>query len=90
MTAFSGLPLKVMTVIGVCTALLGFLYAGFLVVYALLGYTLPGFAETVVLILVLSGIQMTMLGVIGEYLWRNIEEARGRPLYFIEQKTDRP
>jgi dolichol-phosphate mannosyltransferase len=40
-----------------------------------------------VVVLVLSGVQMMMLGVIGEYLWRNIDESRKRPLYFVEKKT---
>jgi dolichol-phosphate mannosyltransferase len=30
---------------------------------------------------------MIMLGVAGEYLWRNLDESRKRPLYFIEKKT---
>jgi dolichol-phosphate mannosyltransferase len=38
-------------------------------------------------ILVLGGIQMIMLGMIGEYLWRNLDETRKRPLYFIERKS---
>jgi dolichol-phosphate mannosyltransferase len=29
---------------------------------------------------------MTMLGVLGEYLWRNLEESRPRPLYFVEEE----
>lgn len=29
---------------------------------------------------------MIMLGIVGEYLWRNLEEARGRPLYIIEKE----
>jgi polyisoprenyl-phosphate glycosyltransferase len=85
--AFSGMPLRLITVMGLLTAGLGFLYAIFLFFYTLLGYAKPGFAETVVLLLVLSGIQLTMLGVIGEYLWRNIDESRRRPLYFVENRS---
>ena len=40
-----------------------------------------------VAVLVLGGIQMIMLGVAGEYLWRNLDESRKRPLYFIEKET---
>ena len=37
-----------------------------------------------VVLLVVGGLQMLMLGVLGEYLWRALEESRGRPRYIIE------
>jgi dolichol-phosphate mannosyltransferase len=40
-----------------------------------------------VVILVLGGLQMVMFGIVGEYLWRNLDESRKRPLYFIEKST---
>ena len=86
--AFSGIPLKLISILGVMTAALGFCYAFFIVIYTLSGYAKPGWAETVILILVLGGAQMMMLGVIGEYLWRTLDETRQRPLYFIEDRTD--
>jgi polyisoprenyl-phosphate glycosyltransferase len=85
--AFSGIPLKLITVIGIGTAFLGFLYAIFLFICALLDYTTPGWAGMVIITLVLSGTIMIMVGLIGEYLWRTLEESRERPLYFIEDET---
>jgi dolichol-phosphate mannosyltransferase len=41
-----------------------------------------------VVVLVFGGVQMIMLGVIGEYLWRTLEHARKRPMYFIEASSD--
>lgn len=38
-----------------------------------------------ILVLVLSGIQMLMLGIIGEYLWRNLDQTRDRPPFLIEE-----
>jgi dolichol-phosphate mannosyltransferase len=35
-------------------------------------------------VLVLSGVQLLMIGMLGEYLWRTLEESRGRPRYIIE------
>jgi glycosyltransferase involved in cell wall biosynthesis len=86
--AFSGLPLKLISLMGIGFAGLGFAYAVFIIIYTLLGYATPGWAETAVLILVIGGIQMTMIGVIGEYLWRTLDESRSRPLFFIEKTTD--
>lgn len=85
---FSGIPLRLITYLGVFIASLGFIYALVILILALLDYTTPGWAETTILILILGGIQLTMIGVIGEYLWRNLDEARKRPNYFIEKDTN--
>ena len=87
--AFSGLPLIIMSVIGVFVSVVGFLYAMFIVVYAILGNPVQGWASIMIVILILGGLQMTMLGIIGEYLWRNFNESRRRPLYFIEKRTQK-
>lgn len=85
--AFSGLPLKAITYIGMIAAGIGFAYAIFLVFYTILGYARPGWAEAVIIALISDGIRMIMLGIIGEYLWRTHEETRKRPLYFVEEST---
>jgi polyisoprenyl-phosphate glycosyltransferase len=36
-------------------------------------------------VLFLGGVQLTMIGVLGEYLWRILDETRGRPLYIIDR-----
>lgn len=85
--AFSGIPLKMISFVGFLTATVGFFYAIFVMFYALFGYAKPGWSETVILILVLGGLQMLMLGITGEYLWRNLDETRKRPLFFVEKST---
>lgn len=86
--AFSGLPLKLMTFVGFIVALLGFLYAVFLILKDLfIGTPIQGWSSLMVVILFIGGIQMIMFGVVGEYLWRNLEETRKRPLYFVERST---
>lgn len=86
--AFSGLPLKLISAFGILIALIGFLYAMVIIYLSLSGRTTPGFAETVILMLLLGGIQMIMIGVIGEYLWRTLDESRKRPVFFIEATSD--
>lgn len=86
--AFSGLPLKLISVFGIIIAFSGFLYALLIIYLSLSGRTTPGFAETVILVLLLGGIQMIMIGVIGEYLWRTLDESRKRPVFFIEETSD--
>ena len=45
----------------------------------------PGFTTLIVLILFTSGVQMIMLGLVGEYLWRNLEETRKRPVFIVDR-----
>ena len=86
--AFSGLPLKLMTVVGFFVAFVGFSFALFTIINAVfIGKPVQGWASIMVVILLLGGLQMIMFGIVGEYLWRNIDESRKRPLYFIEKST---
>lgn len=87
--AFSGLPLKLMPVVGFFVAALGFLFAIYILILYFTEGSVEGWTTIMVVILFLGGIQMIMLGIIGEYLWRNLEESRKRPLYFIEERTTR-
>ena len=87
--AFSGLPLKLMSLVGFFVALSGFLYALYVIFNASSGNPIDGWSSIMVAVLILGGIQMIMLGVVGEYLWRNLDESRERPLYFIEKKTQK-
>jgi dolichol-phosphate mannosyltransferase len=47
-----------------------------------------GWSSLIVVVLVLGGVQMMMLGVLGEYLWRTLEAARQRPIYFLEDSSE--
>jgi dolichol-phosphate mannosyltransferase len=44
-----------------------------------------GFSTLASLIALLSGLQMLMLGILGEYLWRTLDESRHRPAFVIDQ-----
>lgn len=89
--AFSGLPLKAMTYVGFTVAALGMLYAAFILIRTII-FGVPisavaGWTSLMIVVLVLGGLQMAMLGVVGEYLWRTLEETRRRSLYFVEKST---
>jgi len=87
--AFSGLPLKAASAIGAVISLAGVCYAAVIIFNKLCFNNTPeGWASIIVVILVSSGIQLIILGVIGDYLWHNLDESRRRPLYFIESRTD--
>jgi dolichol-phosphate mannosyltransferase len=83
-TSFSYAPIRLMSYVGFVVALLGFLYAAFIVWHAFGGVPVQGWSSLMVVLLVVGGLQMSMLGILGEYLWRALEESRRRPRYIIE------
>jgi dolichol-phosphate mannosyltransferase len=84
--SFSYVPIRLMSLLGFCSAALGFLYALFLVMRRLI-YEVPieGWTSLICVVLILSGLQLIMLGVLGEYLWRTFDESRRRPRFLIEE-----
>lgn len=89
-TAFTYLPIRMMSYLGFLVAFAGFLYAAFVIVLAVRGFQPQGWSSLMVVVLILSGLQMIMIGVIGEYLWRALDASRRRPLYLIEDTVGMP
>jgi glycosyltransferase involved in cell wall biosynthesis len=84
--AFSYVPLRFMAYVGIVCSVLGFMYAGVVVFLRVFSSRpIQGWASLIVVMLVMGGLQMIMLGVLGEYLWRTLEAARRRPRSFIEE-----
>jgi hypothetical protein len=84
--AYSYFPLRFMAILGLILFLAGLIYAVIIFISYFLGnIPFKGWAPIMILLLVLSGIQMLMLGIIGEYLWRTLDQVRGRPQYVVEE-----
>lgn len=86
-TGFSYLPIRAISAIGLITALLGFGYAGVVVVSRLFGQQPEGWSSLMVVLLVVGGLQMLTLGVLGEYVWRALDQSRQRPSWVVEART---
>lgn len=83
----SYLPIRFISLAGLITSILGFLYSISIVVAWLAGGTpFAGWAPIMIAILLIGGLIMLMLGVIGEYVWRINEEVRKRPNYVVRDK----
>lgn len=83
--AFSYAPIKLISAMGFFFAILGLIYAIFIIINKFLNAApVQGWSSLMVVILIASGVQLLTLGVIGEYLWRNFDESRNRPNYIIE------
>lgn len=82
--AFTFKPVRFMSYLGFLTASSGFAYALYVLYNALTGAPTEGWSSLMVVTLVLGGTQMIMLGILGEYLWRTLDEARKRPRFHVE------
>jgi dolichol-phosphate mannosyltransferase len=86
--SFSYAPLRGMSVAGAVLALLAFGYAAFLVVLKIVrGQPIQGWTSLMVALAFFSGVQLLSLGILGEYLWRTLDAARGRKGFLVRETT---
>lgn len=84
-TGFSTRPLRLASLLGVAFGCLGAIGVLATISAWAMGATVPGWASVVVILLTLGGIQLAVLGIIGEYLGRLYVEVKRRPLYVIDE-----
>ncbi|REG78475.1 hypothetical protein [Algoriphagus antarcticus] len=82
-TSFSIKPLRFALAGGLFFACLAFAYGIYAIAIVFLGMTVPGWASLIASIVFLSGIQLLVLGVIGEYIGKMYMELKQRPAYLI-------
>jgi len=85
---FSAMPLRAAVWLGFMAAVVGFGLALWAVVTRILDIPSPhGWASTLAVILFVGGVQLVVLGVIGEYLGRVYDEVRRRPIYIVHSSA---
>lgn len=89
-TSFTYAPLRVASYLGLATSALAFLYIGIVIVLKIMGINLEGWTSMMASILLLGGVQLTVLGVLGEYVGRIFEQGQQRPLYLVDQIQGEP
>jgi dolichol-phosphate mannosyltransferase len=88
-TGFSYLPLQIATYIGFISAIIAILAIPFVIIMRLtVSHGFLGQASTLISVLFLGGVQLICLGILGEYLGRLYDEARGRPLYIVRDDPE--
>jgi len=87
-TAFSALPLQIITFAGILFLLFAFALGVQTLFVFLAGHAVSGFTTVILLLLVIGSILMISLGIIGEYLARIYQEVKGRPRYVISQSIE--
>jgi polyisoprenyl-phosphate glycosyltransferase len=86
LTAFSVAPLRIATMLGLLFAVIAFIYGAQIVFETLVyGQKVPGYPSVFVGVMVLGGVQLIMLGVVGEYIGKILYEIKARPVYFIAE-----
>ena len=84
--SFSAAPLRLALKVGLVVSAFSFvLGASFLLSYAAGFYSVPGLASIAVFVSFLGGIQLLLLGVMGEYIARIHDEVKARPLYLVSE-----
>jgi polyisoprenyl-phosphate glycosyltransferase len=88
--SYSFAPIRLLSLFGAIVAIGGFIYA-FVIFLSKLIWDIPitGWAPLMIVILVLGGLQLLMLGMIGEYLWRTLSQVRNRDFYVIDEIYDK-
>jgi len=88
-TSFSYFPLQVATYLGFISAGLSILAIPFVIALRLAGeQAFLGQATTLIAVLFLGGVQLISLGILGEYIGRLYDEAKGRPLYIVKESPE--
>jgi glycosyltransferase involved in cell wall biosynthesis len=89
-TGFSYFPLQVATYLGFISAGLSILAIPVVIALRLFGSHNPliGQATTLIAVLFLGGVQLISLGILGEYIGRLYDEAKGRPLYIVREAPE--
>lgn len=86
-TSLSVKPIRMITFAGILffvISLIGILWS---VITALCGHSVPGWASTACIVLLMGGVQSLFLGVIGEYIGKIYMEVKARPRYIISERT---
>jgi glycosyltransferase involved in cell wall biosynthesis len=89
-TGFSYFPLQVATYMGFISAGISILAIPVVIALRLFGSHNPliGQATTLIAVLFLGGVQLISLGILGEYIGRLYDEAKGRPLYIVREAPE--
>ncbi len=86
LTSFSVAPLRLASLLGVLLAAAALIF-GAAILYETLVYgkSVAGYPSVIVGLMVLGGVQLVMIGVVGEYIGKVLSEIKARPVYFIAE-----
>ncbi|MES2752602.1 MAG: glycosyltransferase family 2 protein [Pseudomonadota bacterium] len=88
LTSFSVAPLRVASLLGLLIAFVAFLF-GLSILWETFidGKSVPGYPSLVVGMMTIGGVQLLMIGIVGEYIGKILSELKARPIYFVAEHS---
>jgi glycosyltransferase involved in cell wall biosynthesis len=88
LTSFSVAPLRLASLLGIMLATIAFLF-GLSILWEtwVSGKTVPGYPSLVVGLMTIGGVQLIMIGIVGEYIGKILSELKARPIYFVAEHS---
>jgi polyisoprenyl-phosphate glycosyltransferase len=88
LTSFSVAPLRLASLLGLLLAGAAFVFGTqILIETVFFGQSVPGYPSVIVGLMVLGGVQLIMIGIVGEYIGKILSELKARPVYFVAEHT---
>src|SRR5271156_245431 len=90
LTSFSVAPLRFASLLGVLLASVAFLF-GLSIIWEVwtTGKQVPGYPSLVVGLMTIGGVQLIMIGIVGEYIGKILSELKARPIYFVAEHSEK-
>jgi glycosyltransferase involved in cell wall biosynthesis len=90
LTSFSVAPLRFASLLGVLLASLAFLF-GLSILWEtwVSGKSVPGYPSLVIGLMTIGGVQLIMIGIVGEYIGKILSELKARPIYFVAEHVEK-
>src|SRR5262245_33728228 len=91
LTSFSVAPLRLASLLGLLLAASALVFGGWMLIEAFINErTVPGYPSLIVGLMVIGGVQLLMIGIMGEYIGKILSELKARPAYFVAEHSIRP
>ena len=90
LTSFSVAPLRFASLLGVLLAISAFLF-GLTILWEVwtTGKQVPGYPSLMIGLMTIGGVQLIMIGIVGEYIGKILSELKARPIYFVAEHSEK-
>jgi polyisoprenyl-phosphate glycosyltransferase len=90
LTSFSVAPLRFASLLGVLLAFTAFIF-GLTILWEVLttGKQVPGYPSLMIGLMTIGGVQLIMIGIVGEYIGKILSELKARPIYFVAEHSEK-
>lgn len=88
LTSFSVAPLRFASMLGLLLAASALVFGGWMLIESFLyGVSVPGYPSLIVGLMTIGGVQLLMIGIMGEYIGKILSELKARPVYFVAEHS---